>query len=68
MNGQDLFIEKTRLSERLCNIEWLRAGFKRVKKNKGSPGIDGITIAEFDSNIDKELSQLKAELESWTYS
>ena len=67
MNGQDLFIEKTRLFEILCNTYWLRAGFKRVKKNKGSPGIDGITITEFDSNIDKELSQLKAELESWTY-
>jgi len=54
MSGQDLFIEKTGLFERLCNTQWLRAGFKRVKKNKGSPGIDGVTIAEFDSDIDKE--------------
>jgi len=67
MNGQDLFIAKTRLFERLCNTQWLRAAFKRVKKNKGSPGIDGITISEFGLNLDKELSQLKDELESWTY-
>ena len=67
MSRQNLFIEKTRLFERLCEIEWLRAGFKRVKKNKGSPGIDGVTIAEFASDIEKELRQLKAELESWTY-
>jgi len=67
MNGQDLFIEKTRLFERLCNTQWLRAGFKCVKKNKGSPGIDGITIAEFESGLDEELRQLKVEFESWTY-
>jgi group II intron reverse transcriptase/maturase len=38
-----------------------------VKKNKGSPGVDGVTIAEFESNLIEELSQLKEELESWTY-
>ena len=38
-----------------------------MKKNKGSPGVDGITIVEFESQLSKELSQLKAELESWTY-
>jgi group II intron reverse transcriptase/maturase len=38
-----------------------------VKKNKGSPGVDGVTIAEFESRLIEELSQLKEELESWTY-
>jgi retron-type reverse transcriptase len=45
----------------------MEAGFRRVKKNKGSPGVDGITIAEFESRLSEELSQLKEELESWTY-
>jgi group II intron reverse transcriptase/maturase len=38
-----------------------------VKKNKGSPGVDGVAIAEFESRLIEELSQLKEELESWTY-
>ncbi len=38
-----------------------------MKKNKGSPGVDGVTIAEFESSLIEELSQLKEELESWTY-
>jgi len=38
-----------------------------VKKNKGSPGVDGVTIAEFESRLSEELSQLKEDLEGWTY-
>ena len=45
----------------------MKAGFKQVRKNKGSPGIDGITIKSFESDLEEELSQLKAELENWTY-
>ena len=67
MSSEDLLIDETRLFEELCRIEWLGAGFKRVRKNKGSPGIDGVTIAAFESRLDEELSQLQQELESWTY-
>ena len=67
MSSDDLLIDELRLFEELCRIEWLRAGFKRVRKNKGSPGIDGVTIAAFESRLDEELSQLQQELESWTY-
>jgi group II intron reverse transcriptase/maturase len=38
-----------------------------VRKNKGSPGIDGVTIAEFESRLDEELGRLRVDLESWTY-
>lgn len=38
-----------------------------VKKNKGAPGIDGVTINDFESHLDKELDQIKKELEAWTY-
>lgn len=55
------------LFPQLCEIEKLRLGFKAVKKNRGSPGIDGITIDEFESRLEEELSQLKNELESWSY-
>jgi len=67
MRQRDLFIEERRLFEALCTVERLGAGFRRVKKNKGSPGIDGVSIAEFESRLSEELVQLKEELESWTY-
>ena len=67
MSQRDLFIEEPRLFEALCTIERMEAGFRHVKKNKGSPGVDGVTIAEFESRLSEELSQLKEELESWTY-
>jgi len=67
MRQRDLFREEPRLFGALCSIERLEAGFRRVKKNKGSPGVDGVTIAEFESRLSEELSRLKEELESWTY-
>ena len=67
MHQRDLLTDERRLFEDLCSSALLRAGFQRVKKNKGSPGIDGVTIAEFESRLDEELSRLTAELESWTY-
>ena len=67
MRQRDLFTEESSLFENLCCYERLAAGFRRVRKNKGSPGIDGVTIAEFESRLAEELSQLKEELESWSY-
>ena len=67
MRQRELFLDETRLFEALCSVERLESGFRRVKKNKGSPGVDGITIAEFESRLTKELSRLKEELESWIY-
>ncbi len=55
------------LFEQLCDVNTLRNGFIAVKRNKGSHGIDGITIADFASNLEEELRQLSKELESWTY-
>jgi RNA-directed DNA polymerase len=67
MSGRDLLTDERRLFEELCSIEWLSAGFRNVKKNKGAPGIDGVTIAAFEARLDEELRQLQADLESWTY-
>jgi RNA-directed DNA polymerase len=68
MEQMSLFAEeRSHLFEKLCSIEFLKEGFKAVKKNGGSPGVDGVTVKEFDSRLDKELEQLKKELEGWTY-
>lgn len=67
MREQNLFTRKLNLFEQLCEPETLREAFRSVKRNKGSHGIDGITIEEFEENLEKELAQLKKELESWRY-
>jgi group II intron reverse transcriptase/maturase len=67
MIQRDLLTDERRLFEELCAVERLRGGFQSVKKNKGSPGVDAVTIAEFESRLDEELGRLQAELASWTY-
>jgi RNA-directed DNA polymerase len=63
----DLFEYEDSLFEKLCEPFWLGLGFSDVKKNRGAPGVDGITIQDFSDNVEAELSQLSQELEGWTY-
>ena len=63
----NLWTDERRLFEELCAVERLRGGFQSVRKNKGSPGVDGVTIAAFEARLFEALGRLKAELESWTY-
>lgn len=60
-------IEEPRLFENLCSTFYLGIGFILVKRNRGKPGIDGVRIADFEANLDEELSQLQQELSNWTY-
>ena len=67
MGQGELFTETENLFERLCTVETLRAGFRAVKKNGGSPGVDGISIEAYEHHLEEELARLKAELVSWSY-
>src|SRR4051794_27574718 len=67
MSKINLFNYQQNLFERICSIEELKLAFKAVKRNGGAPGIDGVTVKEFESNLPEELGRLKKELESWTY-
>jgi group II intron reverse transcriptase/maturase len=60
-------IEEPRLFENLCSTFYLGVGFELVRRNHGAPGIDGVSIADFEANLDEELSQLQQELTTWTY-
>lgn len=62
-----LSIEEPRLFDPLCSTLYLGVGFELVKKNHGAPGIDGVSLADFETNLDEELSRLQQELCSWTY-
>ncbi len=59
-HNKDLFKE-------ICMLGTLKAAFKAVKRNKGAPGIDGITIEEYEKDLEENLKQLKTKVESWTY-
>ncbi len=67
MGQLELFIDKRSLFEKLCSSEYLENGFDAVRKNKGAPGVDGVTVKEFGSHLVEELGKLKQELEGWSY-
>ena len=67
MRQRELFVDERSLFEKLCDQSNLLAGFKAVKKNGGSPGVDGVTIEEFDNRLEEELTQLQESLVDWSY-
>lgn len=63
----ELKFHEGKLLEDICAEATLRNAFKLVKRNKGAPGIDGITIEDFEQNLFEELNQLKQEVLNWKY-
>jgi group II intron reverse transcriptase/maturase len=59
--------DKRRLFEKILETNNLKVAFKRVKANKGAPGIDGMTIEEYEQKLEEELNQIKEEVQSWSY-
>jgi len=45
----------------------LEEAFKRVKKNKGAPGIDGESIIDFSLKLDENIALLHEQLKTNTY-
>lgn len=67
MRQRSLFVDDRSLFEKLSDQSNLELGFRAVKKNGGSPGIDGVTVQEFDSRLKEEIAQLQVEIRSWNY-
>jgi len=55
------------LMERAVGTANLRAALKRVRKNKGSPGLDGVTVEELPGYLREHWPQLREQLLSGTY-
>jgi group II intron reverse transcriptase/maturase len=53
--------------ELVCERQNLGAALKRVRKNKGSPGIDGMTVDELPKHLEVKWSELREQLLSGTY-
>ena len=57
----------SKLMERVCERENLNRAYKRVKSNKGAPGIDGMTVGELYGWIKEHGEGLKASLLDGSY-
>lgn len=55
------------LIDKIYRRENLKLAFKRVKKNKGAPGIDGETVLDFHLNLDDNIEFLHEKLKTNTY-
>ena len=55
------------LATQLYQPETLHTAWRKVRANKGGPGIDGVTIQQFEANLTKHLHQLSRELTEERY-
>lgn len=55
------------LIDKVCSIKNLRVAFQRVKGNKGSPGIDHVSVEMFEENLENNLEELSKSLKEGTY-
>lgn len=53
--------------DKVYRKENLRQAFKRVKRNGGAPGIDGVTVQVFDAKLDENIDFLHEELKTNNY-
>jgi RNA-directed DNA polymerase len=56
------FSNNQSLMEQISSIRNLKIAFKRVKRNKGAPGVDRISISSFEQNLDTNLVEIKTKL------
>ena len=56
-----------RLMEEVCERENLKAALRRVKENKGSAGVDGMTVNELPAYLKQHWPAIRQQLLSGTY-
>jgi len=59
--------EEERLMEEVCDRKNLEIAWKRVRGNKGSPGVDGMTIDEAVGYLREHWSTIRSQLLNGTY-
>jgi len=57
----------TRLMDRIIAPENLRAAIRRVRKNKGAPGVDGMTVNELGAHLRANWQTIREQLLTGTY-
>lgn len=55
------------LIDKVCARRNLRAAFNRVKRNRGSAGVDHVSIEQFERRVEENLEKLHESLKAGTY-
>jgi len=66
-HGPQSPVSTNRLMEEVCERENLREAWRRVKANKGSAGVDGITIGGLSDYLKQHGSAIRKQLLNGTY-
>src|SRR5216684_3584869 len=67
MNGTENPASTNRLMEEVCERENLKAALQRVKANKGSPGVDGMTVIGIKDYLKQHWPAIREQLLNGTY-
>src|SRR5471030_1075854 len=67
MNGTENPASTNRLMEEVCERENLKAALRRVMANKGSPGVDGMTVIGIKDYLKQHWPAIREQLLSGTY-
>src|SRR6266571_316557 len=66
-NGPENPARTDRLMEEVCERENLKAALRRVKANKGSPGVDGMTVIDIKDYLKQHWPAIREQLLNGTY-
>ena len=55
------------LLEKMLNDENIMEAYKQVKRNKGAPGIDGMTVSELKEYLDENLDRIREQIRTRKY-
>jgi len=66
-NGSESPANTNRLMEEVCERENLKEALRQVKANKGSSGVDGMTVAAFPDYLKQHWPAIRAQLLNGTY-
>ena len=66
-NGTENPASTNRLMEEVCERENLKAALQRVKANKGSPGVDGMTVGGIKDYLKEHWPAIREQLLNGTY-
>jgi RNA-directed DNA polymerase len=66
-NGTENPANTARLMEAVCERENLRAALRQVKANKGSPGVDGMTVVGLKDYLKQHWPAIREQLLNGTY-
>ena len=67
MEQPSLNLDYGDLFEQVCTVAQLRCAFRAVRRNGGASGIDGVSITDYEKELDVNLAELSRSLRDWSY-